>query len=192
VLINSHWHMDHWMGNAAYADAYPGLQIMATAETRDYMARLPLEFFVNSAGAARAKATLDRLSAIGLSLSVDDFGTGYSSLANLKRLPVDVIKIDKSFVMDMAIDASDAAIVRSTIDLAHNLGLRVVAEGVESHQAWTDLKELGCDLAQGFYVSRPLPAADLGRLLRERAAAEAEQAAEAMLERPPLRVIRAS
>jgi diguanylate cyclase (GGDEF)-like protein len=141
---------------------------------------------------ARAKATLERLSAIGLSLSVDDFGTGYSSLANLKRLPVDVIKIDKSFVMDMAIDASDAAIVRSTIDLAHNLGLRVVAEGVESHQAWTSLKELGCDLAQGFYVSRPLPAADLGRLLRERAAVAAEQAAEAMLERPPLRVIRAS
>ena len=139
----------------------------------------------------RAQAVLERLSRIGLTLSVDDFGTGYSSLANLKRLPVDVIKIDKSFVMDMAIDASDAAIVRSTIDLAHNLGLRVVAEGVESHQAWTSLTELGCDLAQGFYVSRPLPAADIGRLLRERAAAEAEQAAEAMLDRPPLRVIRA-
>jgi EAL domain-containing protein (putative c-di-GMP-specific phosphodiesterase class I) len=81
--------------------------------------------------------------------------------------------------------------VRSTIDLAHNLGLRVVAEGVESHQSWTSLHELGCDLAQGFYVSRPLPAPDLGRLLRERSAAEAEQAVEAMLDRPPLRVIRA-
>ena len=138
----------------------------------------------------RAQAVLERLSRIGLTLSVDDFGTGYSSLANLKRLPVDVIKIDKSFVMDMAIDASDAAIVRSTIDLAHNLGLRVVAEGVESHQAWTRLTELGCDLAQGFYVSRPLPAADLGRLLRERAAA---QAADAMVPGAPpaLRVIRA-
>jgi diguanylate cyclase (GGDEF)-like protein len=135
----------------------------------------------------RGQATLERLSRIGLTLSVDDFGTGYSSLANLKRLPVDVIKIDKSFVMDMAIDASDAAIVRSTIDLAHNLGLRVVAEGVESHQAWTQLNELGCDLAQGFYVSRPLPAVDLGRLLHERRA-NTESDAPA----PALRVVRAS
>jgi len=92
--------------------------------------------------------------------------------------------------MDMAIDASDAAIVRSTIDLAHNLGLRVVAEGVESHQAWTRLNELGCDLAQGFYVSRPLPAPDLGKLLRERAATLA--AGEPVPGSPPaLRVIRA-
>jgi diguanylate cyclase (GGDEF)-like protein len=113
----------------------------------------------------RAKATLDRLSAIGLSLSVDDFGTGYSSLANLKRLPVDGIKIDKSFVMDMAHDPSDAAIVRSTIDLAHNLGLRVVAEGVENQESWRRLREQGCDLAQGFHVSRPLPGDELGRLI---------------------------
>ena len=141
----------------------------------------------------RAQATLERLSRIGLTLSVDDFGTGYSSLANLKRLPVDVIKIDKSFVMDMAIDARDAAIVRSTIDLAHNLGLRVVAEGVESHQAWTRLNELGCDLAQGFYVSRPLPAADLGRLLQRRAAEEAEARAAAELpSSPALRVVHAA
>src|SRR4029453_3882773 len=101
---------------------------------------------------ARAEATLTRLSRIGLTLSVDDFGTGYSSLANLKRLPVDVIKIDKSFVMEMAVDASDAAIVRSTIDLAHNLGLRVVAEGVESHEAWRRLGGLGCGVAPGFRV----------------------------------------
>jgi diguanylate cyclase (GGDEF)-like protein len=121
---------------------------------------------------ARAKVTLDRLSAIGLSLSVDDFGTGYSSLANLKRLPVDGIKIDKSFVIDMPHDASDAAIVRSTIDLAHNLGLRVVAEGVESHEAWRRLEDLGCDLAQGFHVSRPIPAEAMTRLLAERRAAE--------------------
>jgi diguanylate cyclase (GGDEF)-like protein len=120
---------------------------------------------------ARAEATLDRLSQIGLTLSVDDFGTGYSSLANLKRLPVDVIKIDKSFVMEMAVDASDAAIVRSTIDLAHNLGLRVVAEGVESEDAWRQLEALGCDYAQGYYLSRPLPAEAATRLIRDRGTA---------------------
>jgi diguanylate cyclase (GGDEF)-like protein len=117
---------------------------------------------------ARAEATLARLSRIGLTLSVDDFGTGYSSLANLKRLPVDVIKIDKSFVMEMAVDASDAAIVRSTIDLAHNLGLRVVAEGVESEDAWRQLESLGCDFAQGYFLSRPLPAEACTRMIRER------------------------
>ncbi len=117
---------------------------------------------------ARAEATLDRLSQIGLTLSVDDFGTGYSSLANLKRLPVDVIKIDKSFVIEMAVDASDAAIVRSTIELAHNLGLKVVAEGVESEDAWRQLEALGCDFAQGYYLSRPLPAEAATRLIRER------------------------
>ena len=132
---------------------------------------------------ARAQATLERLSAIGVRLSVDDFGTGYSSLAHLKRLPVDVIKIDKSFVIDMPHDASDAAIVRSTIELAHNLGLKVVAEGVESHEAWQRLEELGCDLAQGFHVSRPLPADAMMRLLAERRA-RAERA-----ERAPLRVV---
>src|SRR3954453_20021105 len=117
---------------------------------------------------ARAEATLARLRQIGLTLSVDDFGTGYSSLANLKRLPVDVIKIDKSFVIEMAVDASDAAIVRSTIDLAHNLGLKVVAEGVESEDAWRHLEALGCDYAQGYYLSRPLPAEAATRLIRER------------------------
>src|SRR4051794_33329209 len=119
----------------------------------------------------RAEATLTRLSQIGLTLSVDDFGTGYSSLANLKRLPVDVIKIDKSFVMEMAVDASDAAIVRSTIDLAHNLGLRVVAEGVESEDAWRQLEARGCEYAQGYSLSRPLPADAATRLIRERGTA---------------------
>jgi EAL domain-containing protein (putative c-di-GMP-specific phosphodiesterase class I) len=132
----------------------------------------------------RAQATLDRLSGIGLRISVDDFGTGYSSLANLKRLPVDGIKIDKSFVIDMPHDSSDAAIVRSTIDLAHNLGLRVVAEGVESHEAWQRLVEMGCDLAQGFHVSRPLPADALSRLLAERRGARDTRP------EPHLRVVR--
>jgi diguanylate cyclase (GGDEF)-like protein len=113
----------------------------------------------------RAAVTLERLAAIGVGLSVDDFGTGYSSLAHLKRLPVDTIKIDKSFVLDMAHDEADEAIVRSTIELAHNLGLRVVAEGVESAAAWLRLGALGCDLAQGFHLARPLPANGLLALL---------------------------
>ncbi len=114
----------------------------------------------------RAQATLDRLKSIGVTLAVDDFGTGYSSLANLRRLPVDVIKIDKAFVIDMETSPSDAAIVAATVDLAHSLGLRAVAEGVESDEVWRRLAALGCDIAQGFHVSRPLPARDLAPLLQ--------------------------
>jgi diguanylate cyclase (GGDEF)-like protein len=108
----------------------------------------------------RALATLNSLSALGFRLSIDDFGTGYSSLAYLKRLPVDELKIDRSFVMSMALDPDDAKIVRSTIDLAHNLGLTVVAEGVETAQAWELLRTLACDEAQGYHMGRPMPAAD--------------------------------
>jgi diguanylate cyclase (GGDEF)-like protein len=108
----------------------------------------------------RAMATLERLSGLGFRLSIDDFGTGYSSLAYLKRLPVDELKIDKSFVMGMAKDANDARIVRSTIDLAHGLGLTVVAEGVENAQVWDLLREQSCDEAQGFHMGRPMPSAD--------------------------------
>ena len=106
----------------------------------------------------RALATLNRLSELGFRLSIDDFGTGYSSLAYLKRLPVDELKIDKSFVMSMVEDPDDAKIVRSTIDLAHNLGLSVVAEGVENEQVWALLRELDCDEAQGYHMGKPMPA----------------------------------
>jgi EAL domain-containing protein (putative c-di-GMP-specific phosphodiesterase class I) len=106
----------------------------------------------------RALGTLERLHALGFRLSIDDFGTGYSSLAYLKRLPVDELKIDKSFVLSMERDLDDARIVRSTIDLAHGLGLSVVAEGVENAQSWELLRALRCDEAQGFHMSRPLPA----------------------------------
>ena len=108
----------------------------------------------------RAQAVLHRLSERGFKLSIDDFGTGYSSLAYLKRLPVDELKIDKSFVMNMENDEDDAKIVRSTVDLAHNLGLTVVAEGVENALIWRQLRALNCDEGQGYFMSKPLPASD--------------------------------
>jgi diguanylate cyclase (GGDEF)-like protein len=106
---------------------------------------------------ARSLLTLDLLHKMGLELSIDDFGTGYSSLAYLKKLPVDELKIDQSFVMNMAQDQSDEMIVRSTIDLGHNMGLRVVAEGIESRIVWDLLAKMGCDHAQGYFMSRPMP-----------------------------------
>ena len=113
----------------------------------------------------RAQDVLARLSELGIDLSLDDFGTGYSSLGMLKRLPVRELKIDRSFVMDLLDDAEDAAIVRSTVELSRNLGLRVVAEGVESAEAWDLLAAWGCDLAQGYHLSRPLPEDELRALL---------------------------
>jgi len=110
--------------------------------------------------ADHALEVLTRLDAMGVRLSIDDFGTGYSSLSYLKRLPVDEIKIDRSFVMDMKADSNDAIIVRSTVDLAHNMGLRVVAEGVENTEALEYLRILGCDMAQGYFISRPVPYED--------------------------------
>jgi diguanylate cyclase (GGDEF)-like protein len=107
----------------------------------------------------RAEATLQRLAQRGFKLSIDDFGTGYSSLAYLKRLPVHELKIDKSFVMAMERDDSDAKIVRSTTDLAHGLGLSVVAEGVENASILQRLNALGCDEAQGYHLSKPLDVA---------------------------------
>jgi diguanylate cyclase (GGDEF)-like protein len=103
-----------------------------------------------------ARRVMRRLSNMGFQLSIDDFGTGYSSLSYLKQLPVDEIKIDKSFVSQMDRDENDAVIVRATIDLAHNLGLKVVAEGVESTDVWDLLEMLGCDTAQGYFIRPPL------------------------------------
>jgi diguanylate cyclase (GGDEF)-like protein len=104
----------------------------------------------------RATTILSRLSKMGVRLSIDDFGTGYSSLAYLQELPVDAIKIDKSFVMEMHEDAGNATIVQSTVDLGHNLGLEVVAEGVETVESYNTLARLGCDYAQGYFLSKPL------------------------------------
>jgi diguanylate cyclase (GGDEF)-like protein len=104
----------------------------------------------------RATTILSRLSKMGVRLSIDDFGTGYSSLAYLQELPVDAIKIDKSFVMEMHTDPGNATIVQSTVDLGHNLGLEVVAEGVETLESYNTLAKLGCDYAQGYFLSKPL------------------------------------
>jgi diguanylate cyclase (GGDEF)-like protein len=114
----------------------------------------------------RAMATVTRLSDLGVRMSVDDFGTGYSSLANLRRLPIDDLKIDRSFVSPMLRDESDLIIVRSTINLGHDLGLRIVAEGVEDGATLRQLALLGCDLAQGFHVSRPMAADAFDKWLR--------------------------
>lgn len=116
----------------------------------------------------RAGQILADFDAMGLGLWIDDFGTGYSSLDYLKRLPVDAIKIDKSFVRDMTEDKHNAAIVRATVELAHNLGLKVVAEGVENEQTRAALRGLGCDFMQGYYISKPVPAEELARWLERR------------------------
>jgi diguanylate cyclase (GGDEF)-like protein len=109
----------------------------------------------------RTRSILARLRELGVRLAIDDFGSGHSSLGYLKRLPVDVLKIDKSFVMQMGQDPGDAAIVRSAIDVGHSLGLEVVAEGVEDERAKRRLEELGCDAFQGYYLGRPQAASAL-------------------------------
>ena len=109
----------------------------------------------------RAKQIIARLADMGIEIAIDDFGTGYSSLAYLKQLPVHELKIDKSFVLDMEYDENDAVIVHSTINLAHHLGKRVTAEGVESQGMWDLLSILGCDFAQGYYMCRPQPLDEL-------------------------------
>src|SRR3569623_292446 len=115
---------------------------------------------------ARSVEIIKKLVELGVQVSIDDFGTGYSSMAYLQSLLIAKIKIDKTFVMSMGTGESNEAIVRSTIDLAHNLGLKAVAEGVETEKSWTKLKELGCDLAQGYYMSKPLPPEELIEWLR--------------------------
>lgn len=115
----------------------------------------------------RMRMVLERLGAMGLRLSVDDFGTGYTSLGYLRRLPITELKIDRSFVANMTSSEEDAMIVRAAIDLGRNLGLGVVAEGVEDADVLARLQELGCDIAQGYMVSRPVPAAELSDWLTQ-------------------------
>jgi diguanylate cyclase (GGDEF)-like protein len=116
----------------------------------------------------RARSILTRLRNSGVQISIDDFGTGYSSLSYLRDLPIDELKLDRSFISPMTQDNRTAALVASTISLAHSLGLRMVAEGVETELAYNELARLGCDQAQGYYISKPIPAADLDRWLSNR------------------------
>jgi len=140
--------------------------------------RLVLEITESSVMAEpeTARRLLDELTAMGITISIDDFGTGYSSLAQLKRLPVQELKIDRSFVAEMNRSPDGLQIVRSTVELGHNLGLRVVAEGVESAAAFAALRDMGCDLAQGFYISPPLDARAFADWMRRRSAAPSDSA----------------
>ena len=143
-------------------------------ETRVTPAKLQFEITESTvmADPPRVMRVLLTLRSMGLELALDDFGTGYSSLQYLKRLPVRELKIDKSFVTGMCRDTNDAVIVRSTIELARNLGLRTVAEGVEDGEVWDELRSLGCDVAQGYWLGRPVPADEFTQFLLHREAAD--------------------
>jgi EAL domain-containing protein (putative c-di-GMP-specific phosphodiesterase class I) len=128
-----------------------------------------LEFEITEGAVMRdaenAVAVLKRLSAMGIRLAMDDFGTGTSSLSVLKRLPVDSIKIDQSFIADLGSDAGAQEIVRAVISMGHALGRRIIAEGVESSEQVAILERLGCDEIQGYVLSQPLPSDQLAALL---------------------------
>jgi EAL domain-containing protein (putative c-di-GMP-specific phosphodiesterase class I) len=138
---------------------------VSLAERRLPASVLELEITEESlmADRARARKILSALRDHGVKISVDDFGTGYSSLAYLRDLPIDELKLDKSFVLPMSDDPRAVALVTSTIGLAHSLGLRMVAEGVENGHVFRALARVGCDEAQGYYLARPLPADELER-----------------------------
>ena len=153
-------------------DAFPAEVVAALDRWQILPEMLELEITESSimADPVKAHRLLNEMSAIGVKIAIDDFGTGYSSLAYLKDLPVDQLKIDKSFVLNMHRDPSDAIIVKSVIDLGHNLGLQTVAEGIEDLATWRQLSNLGCDSAQGYFLAKPLPAADLEAWFQERGA----------------------
>ena len=139
-------------------------------ETRTEPAAVCLEITESVAvdDAENATATLHRLKELGVRLSIDEFGTGNSSLGSLKRYPLDMLKIDRSFVIGIDSDAEDVAIVTAIINLAHSLGLETIADGVERKEQLDTLRELGCETGQGFYFARPRPSEAIAELLGSR------------------------
>ena len=158
----------------AFCDAV--LELLQRRGLPAHLLRLEITESTIMADPAKALAVLTSLQQAGVSLSIDDFGTGYSSMSYLKRLPVDELKIDRSFVMDMIADSGDSVLVRSSIDLGHNLGLTVVAEGVEDQATVDALAGMGCDVLQGFHLARPMDAAAATAWLDGRCAAPARAA----------------
>ena len=155
----------------AYLGVPPESTAKALTEARLDPQCLALEITESTAmdDPAQAMATLRQAKQMGVQLGVDDFGTGYSSLSCLKRFPLDMLKVDRSFVSHIATDAHDAAITRAIIGVAHSLGLKAIAEGVETGQQDQLLRSLGCDEEQGYLFGEPLPAADVTGLLAETA-----------------------
>ncbi len=175
-----HWRQDgHELSVAVNVSARRLLDLAFPDEVAGLLARwrVPARLLVIEitestimADPAHAAEILGRLDEMGVQVAIDDFGTGYSSMAYLKTLPVHELKIDRSFIAQMTHNSRDAVIVRSTVDLGHNLGLRVVAEGVEDQATWQELAALSCDAVQGYYISRPLPAESLIKWLTEQLA----------------------
>jgi EAL domain-containing protein (putative c-di-GMP-specific phosphodiesterase class I) len=137
------------------------------AETRLDPALVELEITesVIIGGGSEAQEALNQIDGLGVGIAIDDFGTGYSGLAYLKRLPIDTVKIDQSFVRDLTVDPEDAAIVTAIVAMARSLDVDVIAEGVETEEQLEELKRLGCQRAQGFLLARPMPAAAVLRRL---------------------------
>ena len=145
------------------------IESISTALARSGMPANALELEITESAMMKspdqAIDMFDKINKLGIRISIDDFGTGYSSLSHLKKFPVDMLKIDQSFVRDLTVDNDDAAIVSAVISMAKSLGLRVIAEGVETIEQLRFLEKLDCDLIQGYYFSKPLPADEFRKLL---------------------------
>jgi diguanylate cyclase (GGDEF)-like protein/PAS domain S-box-containing protein len=173
-----------WVNVSGKQVSVGGLEAQVKAElqrTALHPARLGLEVtetavVLEGPAGARARGELSNLHTLGVRIAIDDFGTGFSSLGHLRRFPVDVIKVDRSFVQGVESDARDAAITANLASLAHALGVVAIAEGIESHSQLTAVQKLGCDHAQGFLFAQPMPGADLGRMLSGEDAAFAASA----------------